>query len=68
MDYKAKKVVNTDKSLNKDTRITVRLTANQNLEIDYISQQLKLSKAALIRRITDNFINKYYELNNGEQG
>lgn len=57
-----KRQYSTDKSLTKDNRITVRLTPNQYNELNNISKVLKMTKGALIRRITDSFIDKYYEL------
>lgn len=53
--------VRTDKSINKDARITVRLTPYQEQELNTISGDLKLSRSALLRRVLDNFIDNYYK-------
>lgn len=47
------------KSTNKDSRITVRLTPNQQQVINEVSAKINRPKAALVRCIIDNFITKY---------
>lgn len=59
-----KKTYQTDKSIVKDNRITIRLTPNQQEELNYISNKLDMPKAKLMRKILDNFINQYYNYTN----
>ena len=53
--------VRTDKAVNKDARITVRLTPHQEQELNTISGDLKMSRSALLRRVLDKFIGDYYQ-------
>ena len=59
-----KKTYQTDKSIVKDNRITIRLTPNQQEELNYISSKLDMPKAQLMRKILDNFIDQYYKYTN----
>ena len=47
------------KSTNKDSRITVRLSDRQRLELDRISNEIDVRKSALIRFAIDNLIQQY---------
>lgn len=51
-----------DETLNKEARITVRLNNNEDFELSQIAEELQMKKSALIRRMIDNFIDKYYDL------
>lgn len=59
--------VRTDKSVNKDSRVTVRLTPYQEQELNTISSDLKMSRSALLRRILDKFIEDYYQYIDGNK-
>ena len=54
---------NTDKSTNKDSRITVRLTPFQNFELDRLAKELAVPKAKLVRYFIDEFLKKYNNAN-----
>lgn len=47
------------KATNKDSRITVRLTPNQDFMLDVISKKIDKPKSALVRYIIEEFITKY---------
>lgn len=47
------------KSTNKDSRITVRLTPNQDFMLDAIAKKINKPKSAIIRYILEQFITKY---------
>lgn len=47
------------KSTNKDSRITVRLTPNQDFMLSVISKKIDRPKSALVRYIIEQFITKY---------
>lgn len=49
----------TDKSTNKSSRITVRLTPHQEQELRRMSDDLKLPKAKLVRYFISDYIKKY---------
>lgn len=49
----------TDKTTNKSSRITVRLTPHQEQELRRMSDDLKLPKAKLVRYFILDYINKY---------
>lgn len=48
-----------NKSTNKEQKITVRLTPNQALMLNDMSTKLGVTKSVLIRFILDNFIKQY---------
>ena len=50
---------NTDKTINKSSRITVRLTPNQEQELTRMSKDLQLPKAKLVRYFISDYIKKY---------
>lgn len=50
---------NTDKTTNKSSRITVRLTPNQEQELTRMSKDLQLPKAKLVRYFISDYIKKY---------
>lgn len=52
------------KENNKDSRITVRLTPNQNFMLDVISDEAGVSKSALVRYIIEEFIKRYNNATN----
>lgn len=52
------------KETNKDSRITVRLTPNQNFMLDTISNEASVSKSALVRYIIEEFIKRYNDATN----
>lgn len=52
-----------DKSTNKTTKLVVRLTPNQSLMIDEISEKFEVTKSALVRYILDQFIEQYNAAN-----
>lgn len=52
------------KETNKDSRITVRLTPNQNFMLDTISNEAGVSKSALVRYIIEEFIKRYNDATN----
>ncbi len=41
-------------------KLNFRLTSHQNFELDNISKALKISKAALLRKMIDKIIDNYY--------
>lgn len=49
----------TDKTTNKSSRITVRLTPHQEQELRRMSDDLKLPKAKLVRYFISDYIKKY---------
>lgn len=51
-----------DKTTNKERKITVRLTPHQSLMLDNMCEQLEVTKSTMIRFILDNFINEYDRL------
>ena len=53
---------NTDKTTNKSSRITVRLTPNQEQELRRMSEDLKLPKAKLVRYFISDYIKKYKDV------
>lgn len=55
---------NTDKTTNKSNRITVRLTPNQDQELNQMSKDLKLPKAKLVRYFISDYIKKYNNATN----
>ena len=52
----------TDKTTNKSSRITVRLTPNQEQELRRMSEDLKLPKAKLVRYFISDYIKKYKDV------
>lgn len=55
---------NTDKTKNKSNRITVRLTPNQDQELNRMSKDLQLPKAKLVRYFISDYIKKYNNATN----
>ena len=49
----------TDKTINKSSRITVRLTPYQEQELSRMSKDLQLPKAKLVRYFISDYIKKY---------
>ena len=43
-----------------DTKFTFRLTLHQQFELDNIAKALKISRAALVRKMIDQIIDNYY--------
>ena len=52
------------KNTNNESRISVRLSNSQALELDRISKELNVRKSALIRFAVDNLILQYENQNN----
>ena len=52
------------KNTNNESRISVRLSNSQSLELDRISKELNVRKSALIRFAVDNLILQYENQNN----
>lgn len=53
---------NTDKTTNKSSRITVRLTPYQEQELNRMSKDLQLPKAKLVRYFISDYIKKYKDV------
>lgn len=47
------------KKQKKETRITVRLTPNQDFMLDEISSKINKSKSAVIRYLINNLVKQY---------
>lgn len=56
-----KKVIIKDTTVNKDCRLTLRLTPRQYFELNNISEVEGLSKANLMRCVLQDFIDRYYD-------
>lgn len=56
-----KKTIIKDTTVNKDCRLTLRLTPRQSFEMDNIAKMEGVSKANLMRCILQDFIDRYYE-------
>lgn len=56
-----KKTIIKDTTVNKDCRLTLRLTPRQGFEMDNIAKMEGVSKANLMRCILQDFIDRYYE-------
>lgn len=50
-----------DTTINKDCRMTLRLTPYQQFEIDNISRNEGVSRTKLMRGILQRFIDNYYD-------
>ena len=49
----------TDKTRNKERKMTFRLTPHQSLMLEVMSEQLEVTKSSIMRYILDDFISKY---------
>lgn len=60
-----KRVITTDKTTNKDIRVTVRLTPRQEHELFRIAKAHKVAASGLVRAMLDRFIEAYYGKHRG---